>query len=68
MWFPSSLFATHTICFLSHLFFLSFGDVNKLKKDIFSKLEYYYILQVYWDFAEFGLANWARVLYELTIQ
>jgi hypothetical protein len=25
-----------------------------------SKLEYYYVLQVYWDFAVIGLANWRQ--------
>ena len=30
----SSLSVTHTICFQSHFFFLSFDDVNQLKKGI----------------------------------
>jgi hypothetical protein len=24
------------------------------------KLEYYYVLQVYWEFAVFGVANWRQ--------
>jgi hypothetical protein len=32
---PSSFSLTHTICFESYLFFLSFGDVSQMKKCIF---------------------------------
>ena len=35
MWFPSSLFMSHTMRFESHLFLLSFVDVTKLKEGIF---------------------------------
>jgi hypothetical protein len=31
------------------------------------KLEYYYVLQVYWEFAVFGVANWRQSAWTIAV-
>jgi hypothetical protein len=68
MWFPSSL-SVNTIYDLSRTsFFFPFSflrcyhsiEARYLFINYICKLEYYYVVQVYWELAVSGVANWRQ--------
>jgi hypothetical protein len=64
MWVPSSL-SLNTLHAFSRtcFFFLSLVSSNEGRYrsiNYICKLEYYYVLQVYWELAVFGVANWRQ--------